>query len=125
MLKEFREFTHIGELDGGKVQESVNIALRHVMESCANLPWVKKARELTIRVRLTPVASDNELDSVQVVVTVDHKTPCRQSSVTCMGVSRDGRTITGLSYDDLSRGDAHQQTMSLGSCDDDDGKDGT
>src|SRR6188768_2061960 len=74
------ELKTLSEIDGGRIREAFEQALKRCEGDCRDRPSLKTARTLTLTVRLKPAVDERgELDTVGAEFDVHEKLPKRQS----------------------------------------------
>lgn len=106
MLQKFT-LAAIVDMDGGRIREAFEQAMRRCELDCTDRPGTEKARTIELAVSLTPVCrQDGSLDSIEVQFGVQEKLPSRKSTTYNMAAERGG-----LFFNDLSKEEARQQTI--------------
>jgi len=107
------------DIDKGRVERGLQLALDMVRMDLIDRPNLGKARTITLKLEIKPsqLAEDGTLDTVKTRFEIDHKMPKRATREYDMAVSADGQ----MSYNDLSPGNARQRTLD-DAADDGDGK---
>lgn len=104
-LRKF-DLSSLVDLDGGRIREAVEQAVRRCQVDCADRPGVSRARKVLLEIHLVPVTDDGECTGVNVQFQVKDTAPKRESKVYNMAL-----TPGGLVVNDLSPEDARQVTM--------------
>lgn len=107
MALEKFELALLPTMDGGRIKEAFEQALRRCEVDMRDRPNLKKDRSVAIVATLTPVADDHgDLLEVVVQFTVKDSIPARDSTVYHMNAARQG-----LFFNELSPDDARQLTL--------------
>jgi hypothetical protein len=92
------------DIDGGRIREAWEQALRRCRDDCHDRPGVAKGRKVTLHAILTPVCEpDGSLGSVDVSFEIDDSLPKRQSPSYNMRAARGGLLFNELSPDDINQ----------------------
>lgn len=98
----------VADLDGGRVREAYELALRRLQRDCQDRPGLQEKRTLTLKLTLVPVADDaGGLDSCQVQFRVDEQLPTRRSKVYNAQAAPNGTLL----FNEMSPEDIHQTTL--------------
>lgn len=98
----------IAEMDGGRIRAAFQQALQRLEADCKDRPALKKQRELSLVMCMTPVPEGTDLDSVNVTFKIKESIPKRESKSYNMQVVRGG-----LIYNDASLEDVKQMTLDM------------
>jgi len=80
------------ELDGGRVVEAFNQAIRRAVADCDDRPGEQNARKITLSVALVPVIDDSgACDGVDATFDIRDTIPTRKSKRYSFGMKSDGR----------------------------------
>lgn len=97
----------MAEIDGGRIREAFDQALRRCEIDCKDRPGDGAARVVNMTVRLTPVLDvDGEMNSVDIQFQVKDSVPTRKSKVYNMR-----STEGGLLFNELAPEDVRQATI--------------
>jgi len=106
MLQKF-ELASIVEMDGGRIREAFEQAMRRAELDCKDRPATDKARTVGLTINLTPIArQDGTLDSIEVSFDIQDKLPARKSTTYSMAAERGG-----LFFNDMSKDEVRQATL--------------
>lgn len=94
-------------LDGGRVVEAWDQAVKRCVSDCEDRPGVKKARKVTLELHLEPICEQGSLDSVDGNFKVTDSAPKRETKTYNFGVRR-GQMLV---FNDLSDDNIHQKTI--------------
>ncbi len=101
------ELRSLAELDGGRIREAFEQALRRCELDCMDRPATDNVRKVSLTAELVPVCSPGgELESVDVRFHIKDTVPSRKSAVYNMKATRGG-----LLFNELSPDDIHQRTI--------------
>lgn len=103
MAVEVFDLASILKIDGGRIREAWEQALKRAREDCYDRPGLKKPREVHLVALLEP---DPESDTVNVSFKVKDQLPPRHSASYNMKQGRGG-----LLYNEVSPDDVHQRTL--------------
>ena len=107
MAIESFELKTLTEIDGGRIREAFEQALRRCESDCRDRPNIAKARTLTLSVSLVPAVDERgELDTVAATFDIAEKLPKRQSRKYQM-LARGGKLL----FNELSPDDVKQKTL--------------
>jgi hypothetical protein len=95
------------ELDGGRVVEAWDQAVKRCVADCEDRPAVKKPRKVILELLLEPLCEQGSLDSVDGAFKVTDSAPKRETKTYNFGVRR-GQLLV---FNDLSDDDIHQKTI--------------
>lgn len=96
------------ELDGGRVPEAFNQALKRCVADCEDRPGVKDARKVTLEVMLSPNLDDDlEFESVDVKFQIKDTAPTRKTKKYNCNWTRGNQLV----FDDMSHEDADQGSL--------------
>lgn len=99
------------ELDGGRVVEAWNQALRRALGDCKDRPAVKKDRKVTLELRLRPVVEeDRDVTECEGHFLVKDTVPTRESKDYSFAM-RGLRGEPVLVFNDLSEDNVRQRTL--------------
>jgi len=108
MLEKF-SLAALSTMDGGRLNETFEQALRRLQEDCKDRPAVKGARKLTLTVSLAPLADDaGELESIDARIDFNEKAPKRASKIYNME-----SFAGGLLFNELSPDEVKQRTLDM------------
>lgn len=94
-------------IDGGRINEAFNQALRRCESDCRDRPGTGKARRITLVVDMLPICDDRaELESVNVAFRIAETIPKRESKTYNMRA-----TTNGLLFNELAPDDVRQTTL--------------
>lgn len=92
-------------IDGGRIREAFEQALKRCRDDCHDRPGVAKARKITLSATLAPVcAPDGSMDSCDVQFEIDDSLPKRVSPTYNMKAARGGLLFNELSREDIRQG---------------------
>jgi hypothetical protein len=102
-------FEHLKDLDGGMLNIAANDSFANAVKDCQYRTNVTKAREVTIKIFITPKVVDKtgSLEQVEISYGLDEKFPPRRSGKTTAGVKHNG----SLYFNELSPGNPDQRTI--------------
>lgn len=98
----------IADMDGGRIRQAFEAALKRLEDDCKDRPAVKAGRTLELVLQMVPVADDGELDSVDITFRIKDKVPKRESKTYNMQSVRGG-----LLFNDASPEDVRQKTLDM------------
>lgn len=102
----------LARLDGGRLRVGLDLALKRLVDDCADRPGLKKARRVTLEIEILPVMEGGgELDSVIVEFGIKERIPARSSKAYNMRAGHDG----ALLFNELAPEDVDQGTIPIGS----------
>lgn len=96
-------------IDGGRLREAFEAALKVARLDCYDRPRLDSARKVLLSISLTPVArQDGTLSSIEVQFEVDNKTPKKVSPSFDMLPEQGGLFFNEMSPDDVRQGTLDQ-----------------
>ena len=96
------------DLDGGRVTEAWQQAVKRVIEDCRDRPGVNKPRKILIEMSVTPVVDEaGEFDNVNTQFQIKDTTPDRKSKKYSMDWTRGNQLV----FDDMSTEDINQNSL--------------
>lgn len=96
-------------IDGGRLREAFEAALKQARLDCYDRPRLDGARKVILTVLLTPVSrQDGTLNSIDVQFEIDGKTPKKVSPTHNMLAEQGGLFFNELSSDDVRQGTLDQ-----------------
>ena len=101
--------TSLAQMDGGRIGEAFQLALKRAISDCEDRPQVGKPREITIKLMVKPVAGpeDATCDQVAMQAVVSDAVPKRQTRVYSARVKHGGKAA----FNDESLDDVNQETF--------------
>lgn len=97
----------LSALDGGRVREAFEQALKRCEADCKDRPALKDPRRVSLTATITPVVGDDgNLESCDVQFQIVDSIPKRKSKVYNMK-----STASGLLFNELSPEDINQRTL--------------
>ncbi len=105
-------------LDGGRVSEAFDQAVRRAVADCDDRPAEKKPRVVMLQATLVPIVDEGGmLDGVNCDFQVRDKLPTRKSKVYNFGLKQDGKLFFSdedpTNHRQLTFGDVDQETGEL------------
>ncbi len=98
----------IKDLDGGRVYEAFQQAIKRIVNDCEDRPGVEKSRTVSLQVVATPISADEgSLDTVKVQFKVIEAMPKRESKAYDMMARKGGMLV----FNDLSDDNVKQKTI--------------
>ena len=113
MLREFR-IESLTELDGGRVVEAWNQALKRAIADCEDRPGVTDTRKVMLQLELSPsLDEDGNVESVKGQFQIKDSVPTRKTKKYDFEPRfQDGAKV--LVFNDLSDDNVHQRTLDEG-----------
>ncbi len=105
MAVEKFELASLVTIDGGRIREAFEQALKRCRDDCHDRPGVAKVRKVSLVATLAPVcAPDGSMGSCDVQFEIDDSLPKRVSPSYNMKAARGGLLFNELSPDDVNQG---------------------
>ena len=98
----------IADMDGGRIREAFEQALKRIEADLKDRPGVKTARTLELGLMATPVAEGGDLESVNMQFRVKDSVPKRESKSYNMQA-----VPGGLLFNDASPDDVRQMSLDM------------
>lgn len=109
MALEKFEFKKISTMDGGRIRECFEQALKRCQMDCDDRPGVEEPRKIVMTMVMTPVMSESgALDSCNIAFTIKDSLPDRKSKTYNMTAAANGQSLL---FNEVSPDDAAQLTV--------------
>lgn len=103
------DFSALAGIDGGRIKEAWDQAMRRARADCADRPALDRPRKVVLITTLTPVRSpDGTLETVDVQFELDEAMPKRASAKYNMKAVPGGLLFNELSPEDVRQGTLDQ-----------------
>lgn len=110
MIHEFKLST-IANIDGGRVEEALNQAIKRVIADLEDRPGVTEARKVNMQIEFSPVTDeDGMVETAKVAFQIKDSIPTRKSKFVDMQIRKGQR----LAFNDLSEDNIDQRTLDEG-----------
>jgi hypothetical protein len=100
MALELFNLKTLSEMDGGRIRDALDVALRRIRRDLADRPADKRPRKVRLEISLRPVAEGRELRDVVVAFDIAETIPKLRSREYTMIPGRRGLFVNELSPDD-------------------------
>lgn len=82
------------DIDGGRINEALNQAIKRAAMDCEDRPADDRARKVNLQIELTPMMDDHGMcDSVKMAMQIKETIPTRKSRVYDLGLRRGGMLV--------------------------------
>lgn len=102
----YQKFTveSLGILDGGRIKEAIEQAIKRAELDCKDRPLVKEARTVSLQIHFQPkVDEGGDLGIIDVSFDVVEKAPKRKSRIYEMATKRGGLFFNEMSPEDVAQ----------------------
>ena len=103
----------LASMDGGRIGEAFQLALKRALTDCDDRPGVSKPRVITLQVAVVPVSQDGaqNCEEVRLQAVISDAVPKRQTKAYSMRVKHGGRAA----FNDESLDNVDQLSLGLDS----------